>query len=662
MEEQHNHTEVNDKTLIHTSSKIQKTHQKSNIIGTCLNNRYQIESQIGTGGMSDIYRAVDRHLQSAGIEEPYVAIKVLQSQFSDLPGAKQALIKETLKTQKLSHSNIIRVYDVDSDGEHHYMVMEWLDGESLDQIIKRSKPSGLVFENAQTIIMQICDALNYAHNMGVVHTDLKPSNIFLTRDGVIKIFDFGIARTLKLNNDIYAVKDKKSTSTLTGYTPAYASLEQLNGESPCAADDIFALSCIIYELLTSKHPYQRIAANKVSAGNVKLQKPKHFNFYKWRALKQGLAINKEIRCDNVSLLIDNLTKKHLPTVAACFLFSLITCSSLYFFNQQNERINLLNIEVAKASMQIKEKNHYASLTAPQVLAQLPSLNKAAPLTTKALLHIHQQEIIDITENQIAETATIRGGEYKDMQIVEQIINHAMKLYPDSLRLHTILKRQRTSHQLLISGLVERLDLLLMQGRYFEGGDDSIANLILDINALTNGEAYVANEEAFTIYEKQFTKALSNHEYEKLNQLIPVATLVFNDYQDAQILITKGQNMSKSLSELTNYHKAIENGQGDVAYPEQAAITFYKDEFIAYVAELRKISSYKQLIKFDNKVEKFNKQFPKEFPLSNTLARHIATSYFNFADKLLEKRQFKTAKRLVIRGNSMMKSLARTDSL
>ena len=273
-------------------------------MGKCFNKRYLIESQIGNGGMSDIYRAKDLHLEDEGIDEPYVAIKVLQPEFSQRSEAKQLLIKEARKTQQLSHPNIIRVYDVDADGDYHFMVMEWLDGEPLDQVIKRSKPLGLPFKGVLKLLQQIAAALIYAHKAGIVHTDLKPSNIILTREGDIKVFDFGVARAMQLNVDQYAMPDKENTTPHSGYTPAYASLEQLEGEPPCIADDIYAFSCIIYELLAGKHPYQRVAANKVDPGKVSLVKPKHINYYLWLTLKKGLALKKADRASDVSGMLE----------------------------------------------------------------------------------------------------------------------------------------------------------------------------------------------------------------------------------------------------------------------------------------------------------------------------------------------------------------------
>ena len=120
---------TSDKTQIAIKSK-KKDKPSISLEGKCIKGRYQLENKIGSGGMSDIYRAKDLFLEKAGIKDVYVAIKVLQQQFVDQPEALQLLLKEADKTRQLSHPNIIRVYDVDSDEDTHFLVMEYLDGET----------------------------------------------------------------------------------------------------------------------------------------------------------------------------------------------------------------------------------------------------------------------------------------------------------------------------------------------------------------------------------------------------------------------------------------------------------------------------------------------------------------------------------------------------
>ena len=258
-------TAENDKTRIasiknkNAVSKGSKLH----LIGKTLSNRYLIEELIGEGGMGYIYRARDSYVTSQLNQDNIVAIKVLHPELADSEDALLLLKDETIKTRSLSHPNIVKVFSASSSDNYHFVVMEWIEGETLEQLIKRNKPSGLSQKRAKPILNQLIDALTYAHTKGIVHSDLKPSNIILDSQGNLKILDFGIAKT-NLHEDKYAAPDNNELPNSNGYTPTYASPEQLNGDKSSAKDDIFAFGCIAFELLTSKHPYNRVAANQIA--------------------------------------------------------------------------------------------------------------------------------------------------------------------------------------------------------------------------------------------------------------------------------------------------------------------------------------------------------------------------------------------------------------
>ncbi|MCI2284342.1 serine/threonine protein kinase [Colwellia sp. MSW7] len=444
MDNTHSNTPIaDDKTLIGVSSN--KTSAPVNLIGKCLKDRYLIESLIGSGGMSDIYRAKDLHLESAGINEPYVAIKVLLQQFSSIPEAKQILIKEAKKTQQLSHPNIIRVYDVDSHDNFHFIIMEWLDGETLDQVIKRSKPMGLPFKGANNLIQQIGAALIYAHKMGIVHTDLKPSNIILTRQGNIKIFDFGVASALQLNFDQYAIQNNDLSSPLSGFTPAYASFEQLEGKAPCPADDIFAFSCIIYELLSCKHPYQRIAANKVDLTKAPLKKPNHLNWFLWPSLKKGLAIHKEQRCDTIQKIINDFSRVVWPKALTAAAAIIIAAATFQVYQTQQNEIKNLNALLTLNDNEQGKLNAFKNLSTVELLAQLDNIPTEQRLLKQGLLREHRQSIINIAEKRIMNVSKDPSGIYKNYDQVDLIIADALNVFPDSVRLNQLKSEATKPH-------------------------------------------------------------------------------------------------------------------------------------------------------------------------------------------------------------------------
>ena len=160
-------------------------------IGDTIKNRFVLDDLLGKGGMGCVYRALDLRKKEAGDNKPYIALKLLGDDFKHHPHALITLQREARKTQELAHPNIVTVYDFDRDGDLIYLTMEELKGKSLDELLADSKIT-LSLKQKLDILQQIAQGLTYAHSKGIVHSDLKPANIFITDKNVVKILDFGI--------------------------------------------------------------------------------------------------------------------------------------------------------------------------------------------------------------------------------------------------------------------------------------------------------------------------------------------------------------------------------------------------------------------------------------------------------------------------------------
>lgn len=230
-----------------------ENHLTSVNIGSVVRGRFELESLIGAGGMGVVYRAVDRLHQEMQDRDPYVAIKILNSNLKRHPSALIALQRETRKAQQLAHENIINVHSFDRDGSIVYMTMELLDGQSLRSLVAQN-PSGLPAAEAVPMIRSMAKALAYAHDNEIVHADFKPANVFLTRKKQIKVLDFGLARANPASRSP-ASDSLLDSPALDGMTPAYASPEMIAGKEATPADDVFALALVSLELLTGRHPF-----------------------------------------------------------------------------------------------------------------------------------------------------------------------------------------------------------------------------------------------------------------------------------------------------------------------------------------------------------------------------------------------------------------------
>jgi predicted Ser/Thr protein kinase len=268
-------------------------------VGDTLNGRFVLEECLGVGGMGTVYKALDLRKLEASDRRPYIAIKVLNLQFRGNPKSLIALQREAKKAQTLGHRNIVTVYDFDRDGPVVYLTMEYLSGKPLSRILRAPEFKGMPYAEALPIFKGMANALAYAHERGFVHCDFKPANVFLTDTAEVKVIDFGIARVFQRPEEETdaTIFDPGSLGALT---PAYASPEMLEHREPDPRDDIYALGCTTYELLTGRHPFDRVPASQGRSSGLKPQRPDGLGSRQWRALRSSLEFEREARMPTVT--------------------------------------------------------------------------------------------------------------------------------------------------------------------------------------------------------------------------------------------------------------------------------------------------------------------------------------------------------------------------
>jgi serine/threonine protein kinase len=266
-------------------------------VGMVLRERFELIEELGRGGMGVVYKAIDqREVENKG-RDPYVAIKVLNDDFKRHPESARALQRESKKSMRLAHPNIVLVRDFDRDRGNVYMVMELLYGTPLDQLVLRQYPKGMPLDKVIEIVSGLGAALSYAHQQGIVHADFKPSNAFLSNQNLVKVLDFGVARVaLALDRGDSTVFD---AGKLNAVSPAYASIEMLVGEAPDPRDDIYGLACVTYFLLTGRHPFSGIDAIKARDSALLPMPINGLADQQWRAIRQGLTFERWDRTPSV---------------------------------------------------------------------------------------------------------------------------------------------------------------------------------------------------------------------------------------------------------------------------------------------------------------------------------------------------------------------------
>ena len=268
-----------------------------NIKGILLDNRYRIVDKIGVGGMADVYLGEDTLLGRQ------VAIKVLHANFANDDEFVTRFKREAQAAGKLNHPNIVNMYDVGFDQDLHYIIMEYVNGETLKEYITRH--GRLSIDEAVKFTIAIAEGLEHAHTMGIVHCDIKPHNVIITQTGRVKVTDFGIARAMNATNTVMY------TNSILG-SAHYLSPEQASGKPVDGNTDIYSLGVVLYEMLTGRVPFEGETPIAVALKHVreKVAPPTRYNPSIPPLLEavvmKALSKNPAARFDSISDMISDL--------------------------------------------------------------------------------------------------------------------------------------------------------------------------------------------------------------------------------------------------------------------------------------------------------------------------------------------------------------------
>ncbi|KPG99626.1 serine/threonine protein kinase [Pseudomonas sp. RIT-PI-q] len=267
--------------------------------------RYRIERLLGAGGMGTVYRARDLLGEQFGDPAPYIALKILSEEFAESPDASALLFSEFALTRRLRHNNVLRLhtFEVDTDCQRAFITMELMRGLTLDKLLCE-RPLGLPWKELRDIALPLLDALAYTHSRGVLHGDIKPSNVMLSEEGV-RLFDFGLGQA---EAGVLPGLPHLSRSRFNAWTPGYAAPELLDGQPLSARADVYGVACVLYELASGKHPFRRLPSTEARDGYLdrELQAPKNLPKHCWPALRTALTFDAAKRMVTSAQLRDTM--------------------------------------------------------------------------------------------------------------------------------------------------------------------------------------------------------------------------------------------------------------------------------------------------------------------------------------------------------------------
>ncbi|MEO8999851.1 MAG: bifunctional serine/threonine-protein kinase/formylglycine-generating enzyme family protein [Rhodanobacter sp.] len=493
-------------------------------VGSLLKGRFYLEKEIGRGGMGVVFLARDERKVEARDRDPYVAVKVLNDEFRRHPDSLISLQRESRRSQQLAHDNIVRVYDFDKDRTIVFMTMEYVDGSDLKQLIREKAYNGMPLAQARPLIEGMARALTRAHAAGVVHSDFKPANVMVTRDGVPKVFDFGIARAGKHMGDAVGEQTVFDAGTLGALTPAYASLEMIRGEDPVPSDDVYALGCVTFELLTGKHPYDKASAELAMKEGRKPPPVKGLTKHQYKVLCASVAFTKEHRLKHASELVEGLRDVGLREQAKPYLIYgvpaiLVIAGGAWAWTNYRHTHQVAEV-IGRFAM--ARADHYANEN--QARQALNTLNdddrKRIIVDQSDLIQNYLLSRIDAYWNPPKDRYDYAGTQ----QVFK--LRDDLKLYSPALDI----KRGEVEKQKndLLNSLDTQLSQQIGADAIFENQPNNVVTTLTHIRAIDPNSALLKNSELELKYDTAIGKSLDGGHVDEAAVELKLASRLFPD--------------------------------------------------------------------------------------------------------------------------------------
>lgn len=655
-----------DKTVVQNVSKRSHSpsHNPVNLsIGDTLSDRYTLVESLGSGGMSEVYKAKDLYAENAGDKTPFVAVKVLSNEFADHPDAVTIMQREAKKTRELSHPNIVQVFDFIFEKDLCYIVMELLEGESLDKLIKRSRPNGLPKLGVMKVAQQMSSALTFAHKKGVLHSDLKPSNIFITHKQDVKIFDFGVARALKQQIDEYAVQTHSDEPEFDvgGFTPAYASPNMLNNQPIDVRDDVYGLACITYEMLTSKHPYDRTPADKALSKELKPQKCKKLSPFAWGGLKKGLALKHNDRAATVDQFYQDLSKSHAKPVLIAASILAISFVAYKVWSTDQTRIHELKTELTALQNEQSKLEAVLSTEPSQMETALNNLSNLTYHHRASALNQLRQPIYDHFSEKASGALKNTRGKYPNYPAALAVFADAKEYLHDSQQLtdheNQVLSKR---NQLLNSIELKYNNLLELQDYAVKENGADIFTLQAEMKQIAPQYQPDISPQAEELFLSSLREAMNTNNFVELQQYQQVGDKIFATNDSFQKLKTESLQYLSAADKLGTYQKEVEVNP-DLAFPYDAAAIFYNKTFQNFEEQIAQAESVNALDAIAEDIKPLSQSLPSDFELLMEAQTSLGNAYIKQADSLNSRGRYRQGARVLKKGREILAGLTKDQS-